>query len=302
MGNAAPVLDLSARLHNLPLDLLAIVEPTATIQGRLSADAKLGGTLDDPTGLVTVQATGLQPRKGTNRAFPPANLTGTVKLAGAAAQVDLRLAAARAVTLSVAGRAPLGQAGLLDLRVGGMVDLALLDPVLTAAGRRARGRVQLEAMVSGGIADPRVSGAINFADTEMQDYALGIRIDRIAGRATLDGTTVRIDRLHGRAGSGSIEWAGTIGVFAPEMPVDMTVTARNARILNSDRLTATLDAALNLHGEGTGVLTAEGQVDVREASIRIPERLPIDHRDVECQWHGAKARVEDYQHPGTAAG
>ena len=108
----------------------------------------------------------------------------------------------------------------------------------------------------------------------MQDYALGIRIARIAGRATLDGTTVRIDRLHGRAGSGSIEWAGTIGVFAPEMPVDMTVTARNARILNSDRLTATLDAALNLHGEGTGVLTAEDQVDVREASIRIPERFP----------------------------
>jgi len=276
-GRVSPALDLAASLR-APADIAAAFAPDLAADGTIQVDAKLAGTPSQPSGTVKVAANGVRLRAGPGRALPAAALAGTVQLGGAAARVDMRLTAGNAVQLAVTGQAPLG-AGALNLRAVGGVDLAVLDPVLTAAGRRARGRVQLDAGVTGTAAAPRVAGTATLAGGELQDFGQGVRITGLAASLRADGDSVRIVSLQGRAGPGTVAASGTIGVLAPGLPVDLMVTLRNAQPLASDRLTADLDADLTLRGPATGTLQggalqAAGTIVVRRAEIRIPERLP----------------------------
>ncbi len=271
-GRLSPTLDLTATLR-APADLARLASPELAADGTIAVDARLTGAPAQPAGTIKVTATGVRLRSGPGRAVPAANLTATAELAGSAARVDARLSAGPAVQLTVAGQAPLG-AGALDLRATGALDLVLLDPVLTAGGRRARGRVSLDAQVAGTVAAPRLSGTAQLTGGELQDFGQGVRITNVAASLRADGDTVRIASFTGKAGPGTIAVSGSVGVLAPGLPVDLTITLRNARPLASDRLSADLDADLTVRGPATGALQAAGSIVVQRAEIRIPERLP----------------------------
>ena len=134
-GRATPALNLTATLRGVTPDLAKPFAPSVDAAGDISADAHLTGTPAEPSGTVRLTATGVRMRTGPARSLPPANLTTTVQLQGKAAELDARLTAGRS-NLAVTGRAPLG-AGALALRATGGVDLAMLDPILAAQGRRA---------------------------------------------------------------------------------------------------------------------------------------------------------------------
>jgi len=271
-GRLSPTLDLTAMLQ-APADLARLASPELAADGTITMDARLTGTPAQPTGTVRVTASGVRLRSGPGRAVPAANLRATAQLAGGAARVDARLTAGPALQLTVTGQAPLG-AGALDLRTAGSLDLVLLDPVLTPGGRRARGRVTLDVGVAGTAAAPRISGTAQLAGGEIQDFGQGVRISNIAASLRADGDTIRIASLTGRAGPGTIAVSGSVGVMAPGLPIDLTVTMRNARPLASDRLSANLDADVTLRGQGAGALQAAGRIVIQTAEIRIPERLP----------------------------
>ncbi len=281
-GRLSPTLDLTATL-NAPADLARLASPELAAEGTVAVDARLTGTPAQPAGTIRVTAAGVRLRSGPGRSVPPANLAATAQLAGGAARIDARLSAGPRLQLAVNGQAPLG-AGALDLRATGALDLVLLDPVLTAGGRRVRGRVSLDAQVAGTVAAPRISGTAQLAGGELQDFGQGVHITDIAASLRAEGDTVRIASFTGKAGPGTVAASGSIGVLAPGLPVDLTVTMRNARPLASDRLTATLDADLTVRGQAMsqaggapqagGGLQAGGRILIRNAEIRIPERLP----------------------------
>ncbi len=271
-GRVTPALDLTVALRNVTADLARPFAPNVSADGVVAADARLTGTPARPEGTVKLTAAGLHMRNGPARALPPANLAATAQLAGISAQIDARLTAGT-TKLSVAGRAPIEPAGALGLRVTGGLDLAMLDPILSAQGRRVRGRVTLDAGVAGTMAAPEVNGTLQLAKGEVQDFAQGARVTNITALVRAEGRTVRLASLSGRAGPGVIAANGSVGLQAP-MPVDLTLTMRNAEPLASDRLTANLDADLTLRGQMAGALAAAGKVMVRRAEIRIPENLP----------------------------
>ena len=210
-------------------------------------------------------------RTGPARGLPPATITATVQLAGKAATVDARLAAGQS-NLAVRGRAPLG-AGALALQATGGVDLAMLDPILAAQGRRVRGQVALNAGVGGTTSAPQVNGTLTLAGGEVQDLGQGIRVTAIAATVQASGDTVRIASFTGQAGPGTITAGGTIGLTGA-MPVNVTLAMRNARPLASDLLTADLTADLAVRGELQGALAATGKIAIERATINIPEHLP----------------------------
>ena len=288
-GRLSPALDVTATLR-APADLLRLAAPGLAADGTVALDARLTGTPGRPTGTVKLTAAGVRLRTGPGRAFPPASLIATAQLAGAAARIDARLTAGPSVRLTVVGQAPLG-AGPLDLRATGSLDLQLLDPILTAGGRRARGRLALDAAVAGTVAAPRITGTAQLTGGEVQDFGQGVRIDNIAATIRADGDTVRIVSLTGRAGLGTVAATGTVGVLAPGLPVDLAVTLRNARPLQSDRLTADLDADLTIRGPATGDLLVGGRIVVQRAEIRIPERLPATIAVLDVRRPGDKPRV-----------
>ena len=68
--------------------------------------------------------------------------------------------------------------------------------------------------------------------------------------------------------------SGTVGVRAPGVPIDLSVTARKARPLSSDRLTVDLNADVTVRGRAMEQLAAAGTLHINRADIRIPEHLP----------------------------
>lgn len=271
-GRLTPALDITAALRNVTPDLARPFAPDLAADGVITADAKLTGAPAKPQGTVKLAAAGLRMRTGPGRSLPPANVTASAQLAGGSAQIDARLAAGSS-NLAVTGRAPLDTAGALGLRAAGTVDLALLDPILSAQGRRVRGRITLDAGVAGTVAAPQVNGTVQLANGEVQDFAQGAHITDIAALIRAEGQTIRIASLTAKAGPGTITASGSVGLQAP-MPVDLTLAMRNAEPLASDRLTANLDADLTLRGQVQGALAAGGKITIRRAEIHIPEHLP----------------------------
>ena len=188
--------------------------------------------------------------------MPPATITAEADLAGTDARIDARIIAGTS-RVNITGRAPLGTAGALNLRAGGTLDLALLDPIVAAGGRRVRGQVTLDTTITGTVAAPSVAGSARLAGGEVQDYASGLHLSDVAVRVEGNGATLRIAQFSAKAGQGTIGGSGSIGIMAPGLPVDLTITARNAQPLSSDLITATVDADLALRGEALGQLAVE---------------------------------------------
>ncbi|MBV9654648.1 MAG: translocation/assembly module TamB domain-containing protein [Acetobacteraceae bacterium] len=274
-GRISPALDLTAAIRNVTPDLAKVVVPDLSAEGTLQADAKLTGTTARPAGTVRIAANGLHMRTGPASSLPPATITANAELRGESADIDARLNAGRATTLTVTGRAPIQPAtGPLDLRAAGAFDLALLNPLLEAGGRRAQGRLTLDARIAGTVASPQISGNAQLANGEVQDFGLGARIRNINGLVQADGTTIRIARFDGQAGRGTLGLTGTVSPTAPGMPVDLRFVARDAEPLASDRLTVTLGADVTLRGEIENQLAAAGRVTISHAEIRVPEHMP----------------------------
>ena len=284
-GRLSPTLDATVALKASAADLpLPRADGQANpYQGQIALDAKLSGTAAAPTGTVRLNATGLRARTGPAQTLPPASLVATAQLAGGSARVDARIVAGSA-NLALNGQAPLG-AGALALRATGALDLALLDPILAAEARRARGRLSLDATITGTAAAPRVAGTAQLVDGEIQDFAQGARIDRIAATLRADGQTIRLVSLTGRAGPGTIAASGTIGLQPPNL--DLVITARNARPLASDTISADLDADLTVKGP-LAAPTAGGTIRIRRAELGIPSTLPASVAVLDVRRPGQK--------------
>jgi translocation and assembly module TamB len=220
--------------------------------------------------------------------MPAASITADATLAGTSARIDTKLSAGRN-TISVTGIAPLDPSGVLGLRATGAIDLATLNPILTANGERVVGHVALDAAVSGTIAAPRANGSLSLTGGEVQDFAQNVRITGMRALIEANGDTVRISRFSGQAGKGTISASGTLGLAAP-MPVDLAITARNATPLAGDQLTATLNSDITVRGALRGTLNIAGTVGVENANIQVPENLPTQVAVLDVRRPGQKPR------------
>jgi len=273
-GNVAPTLSLTASLRNVTPALAEKFVPGLHAAGVLTADAKLSGTTASPHGTLRLQATGLRLRSGPAASLPPASVAASVALQGDIATIDARADAGPRLHVAAAGTVPIKPGSAIALHATGGLDLALLNPVLNAGGRRATGAVALNANVAGTIAAPRIDGAITLARGEVQDFAQGVHITDIAARIAATGESVDIQSFSAKAGPGTLALTGSVGVLAPGLPVNLHFVAHDARPLASDLLTADLDADLSVQGDAAGTLQANGNIFVRKAEIDIPNALP----------------------------
>jgi translocation and assembly module TamB len=286
-GRLTPALDLTASLHNFTPDLAKPFDPALNATGTLAADARLTGTTAAPRGIIRLQASGLRLRSGPASSLPPGKIQVNVALTGGAAQIDAHIAAGPKLHLAANGTAPLGQ-GVLSIHTTGGFDVSLLNPVLNADGRRAAGNIALDATIEGTTAAPRIEGCITLGQGEIQDFVQGLRITDITAQITGTGNTATVQDFSGKAGPGTLNLTGTIGVTAPGIPVDLHFTASNARPLASDPLTAWLDADVAITGQALASLRVGGKVFLRRAEITIPNGLPPSLATLNVRYPGQK--------------
>ncbi len=273
-GRIAPTLALTAALHNVTPELARPFAPNLHARGTIAAEARLSGTTAAPLGTIRVTARDLHSTTSPLSALLPGNATLAINLAGTTARLAAQVDAGSKLTLAANGTAPLQAGGPLAIHATGTTDLSLLNPILGASGQRAAGTVAFDTTVAGTTAAPRLAGSLTLNRGELQDFAQGLHLTAIAAHLTAANDTLRIDSLTAQAGPGTLAAHGTVGILAPTIPVDLTLTARNARPLASDLLTATLDANLTLTGAARTALEAAGHILVRQADINIPNSLP----------------------------
>ncbi|QOF96325.1 translocation/assembly module TamB domain-containing protein [Novacetimonas hansenii] len=281
-GSLRPGLDLKADLTHITPALLRPLMPSLRAEGDISAQARLTGTLARPGGRITIRADGLKYHTDYTSSLAAANLDATAVLNGTVARVDASLNAGKQVSLNVQGNAPTGLNGALSLHAAGSIDLAAANAYLGAQARQAGGVVRMNVDVRGTPKVPLVSGTLDLADGTFHDYAQGVQLSAIRGSVLAQGNRLVIQSLSAGAGKGTITAAGSYGIFEPGHPIDLTVTARNARPLASDLITATLDANLNIKGQLASRINAGGDITLSRVDVNIPDSLPtsVAHLDV----------------------
>lgn len=289
-GRLTPVLDLDATATRLPLDLVQLVAPDLPLSGMLGAQIRLIGPLNAPAGSIRARASALRLREGAWRSLPPARFEVSATLRPTATEIDARAEIGSGASLNVRGRVDgtLLAPTALALRTDGLLDLALLDPLLTGRGSQARGQARLDAAVSGTPTAPRMDGRLTLADGSLWDRTLGLALNDIDGTLRLAGDTVRVERLTARAGRGALALEGSIGALAPGLPVDLRLVARDAQPLQLDLLDVAGDAEIRLQGRAAETLGATGSLRLSRVEIRLPERLPATVATLEVSERGRR--------------
>ena len=181
--------------HLLSDQLEARIESSGTLRasGRLAELSQAEATL---------QATALQFAAGDTALVSDAPLTITCRRGTCTlARVSLRGADS---TLSVAG--DFGSDGRLRLVIDGTGDLVLLE-LLGEPIESARGRYTINATVTHGAAGLSITGNLAF-DKVGIDAGLPVAVTRAQGRLSLDGTSIFINELSGRVGTGTFRVTG----------------------------------------------------------------------------------------------
>ena len=273
-GSVSPKLLLTASIHHITTALAKPFAPTLRATGTIDVDARLTGTTAHPGGEVRLDADQLHLATGPAASLPPATLTATARLANDIARLDAHLGAGPKIQLRVAGDVPIHADGRLAVAANGTIDLAIANPILEAQGRHLTGQVALDARATGTTAHPSLAGTVTLANGDIQDYAQGAHLTRMAASIALAGQTVRIDRFFAQAGTGTITAHGSVGALAPGLPVDLHLAMDNASPISSDLLSATLNADLALTGHASGDMRAAGHLGIDRADINIPSGLP----------------------------
>jgi len=278
--------DLRATLSALPLAAItAFAAPDLAAQGTIGAEVRVTGPVADPSARFRVEATGLGVAIEAARGLPPARLVLEGTAGARAAEVRLDASAGQVLRANGTARLPggFGTAAPIDARIEASADLgALAAPILAAGAQRVTGRVTVNATAMGTLGVPRLGGRATLADGSFRDLVQGLTLTNITAALAADGERVTIERFEARTpGGGTLGAGGTLSPLAPGLPAEVTLTARNARPVRSDLVSAVFDADLRLAGRLLEQARLDGRVVLNRVDVTVPERLPPSVRTLE---------------------
>ena len=265
--------DLRATLAGVNLAAFAALVPDLTPAGTVTGEARVTGPVSAPEVAATLRGTGL--RAVAPRGLPPAEARIELRRAGTGAvtaSAEARIGTAQ--RLAATARFPRGPGATqpLEATLDGTLDLGPLSaPFLAAGADRIGGQMVLALRAGGTLADPVLGGEARLARGQYRNGVLGVAVTDLAGTLRPEGRRLRADIAGRTPGDGRLALTGTIEPLAPNLPVDLTLTATGAQPVASDLLRVTLDAALRLAGTLGGGATLSGPVTIRRAELRIPD-------------------------------
>lgn len=278
--------DLRATLAALPVAAIAaLAAPDLAAEGVIGAEIRITGPTADPAARFRLEATGLRVADPAARGLPVARLLVEGTAGARAAEARLDATAGQVLRANGTLRLPGGFAGTAPLgaRLDATADLgAIAAPLLAGGAQRVTGRLALQAEAAGTLGAPRLAGRATLAEGSFRDLAQGVTLTNIAAALRAEGERVLIERFEARTpGGGTLSAQGALSPFAPGLPAEVTVTARNARPLRSDLVTSLFDADLRLDGQLLEESRLAGRILLKRVDVTVPERLPPGVRRLE---------------------
>ena len=273
------VTGLQARLDRLDLGFLSAFAPGLGLSGQAtgSLDYRQAGNAV-PNADVRVTVNRFQ-RAGLAAISEPVDIVFAGKLSGAGG--DARALIKRGPTvvgrlLATAG--PLGGGAawsqrLLNAPLRGGIRYngpsAVLFSLAALPNQSLAGPIAVAADFSGRVSEPRLNGLIRADNLTYDNETYGTRLSRmqLAGRFTND--RLDITQLNARAGDGTVQAQGSIGLAADAgFPIDIRARLNNARLAKSDALSATTTGTIHLtNGKNGGLI--EGDLTIPQARYQI---------------------------------
>jgi len=270
---------LDAALSRMPLGILDVINEDIGLGGVASGsavyDAPRGGL---PSGSLQLRVRGLS-RAGLALGSKPVD-------AGINAVLDSNKAAVRAIAAS--GGAVIGQAqALLTPLRGDSLSQRLNGAPLRAqvryrgdAGTLWRlsgvelfslsGPVQINADLSGTLADPQIRGTVSADGASLQSPVTGMALSGLAAQGTFNASRLELTRIAARTrGNGSLAGTGTFS-FSSERGIGMAIKAQldHAIVLDRDDIGATVSGPIAIESDGAGGLIS-GDFDVLSSRFTL---------------------------------
>lgn len=266
--------DLQVELAALPLSLVDAVAPGTGLEGTAQAKVQVRGALAAPRIDATFGVAGLRLRRPDAALVPPLSIQGSGTMSGNQASVDARLSAGGGTNLTVKGKAAIPRgagAPSGSATIAGALDVAPFSPLLGNDLRNVTGTLRPNLTVDVSGARISGSGTIDFVNGAVALPESGLRLSGGAGRFVLQGDSLQIQRLAFQTGrNGTLSATGTIRLDAQQgvMP-DISVTSRNALLVNRPDLIAAVSTNLKVTGAtGTGI-DISGPITIDRAEISI---------------------------------
>ena len=138
------------------------------------------------------------------------------------------------------------------------------------ASQQLSGPIGVAADFSGRVADPQLTGIVRANNLTFVDETYGTRITSLALRGRFTSSRLEIERLAGKAGSGTIEGQGSVGFAAAAgYPMDVRLTLRDAQLARSDSIGATISGTVAItNSRAAGALIA-GDLQLPELRYQI---------------------------------
>ncbi len=138
------------------------------------------------------------------------------------------------------------------------------------ADQHLSGPIGIAADFSGRVQNPQFTGVIRSKTLRFEDETLGTRITDIAMQGRFSSSTLEIQQLSGRAGSGSISGQGRVDLSANAgFPIDIRLALANAQLARSDSIAATVSGNIAITNNRQSGARISGNLELPEARYQI---------------------------------
>ncbi|MEA3029371.1 MAG: translocation and assembly module TamB [Sphingomonadales bacterium] len=161
-------------------------------------------------------------------------------------------------------------------------------------GHHLSGPIGIAADFSGRVQAPQFTGIVRANNLVYQNETYGTRITNLAVDGRFSAAQLEIVRLAGRAGRGTVEGHGTIGLAASAgFPINLELQFQNAQLARSDDLSGTATGNLAIVNDRSGA-SISGTLELGEARYQIVRQAAAEVP----QLAGVRRRGQPLRTPG----
>ncbi|MFS8045390.1 translocation/assembly module TamB domain-containing protein [Rhizobium sp. BR 314] len=293
-GKAGQMLNIDAKIANLPASLANAFAPTLAAEGVISGTASVTGKATSP--IVTFQTnwSGAATSQTKSAGLAPLGIKADGKFADNVVTINTNLTGQSGLALNGGGTVAIAGSKAMALKFSGNLPFDALAGQLAAQGLVMTGTARIDMQIGGTTASPAITGSISTDGAKLVDVRRNLTLSGLAIAVTLDGKQAVISRLSGNlASGGSISGSGTVGI-APDsgFPADIQVKFNDATYVDGTLVAATVNGTLAVKGPLMTAPVLTGNLRINKASITVPEKLPASLSEINIKHKNASAAVK----------
>ncbi|MGL6181522.1 MAG: translocation/assembly module TamB domain-containing protein, partial [Aestuariivirga sp.] len=269
-GRLLPDLKATVTVQSLPLAAFAGLGGKPGLQGTLSGEAVLTGSLSAPEGSFKLSGAGLSTETLKQLGVRPMSASANGTISGGTLRAALKADAGKQLSVTGNGTVDL-RTSRIDMELKGRTGPALFADRLARSGVRAQGDVGFDLRLSGALDRPDINGQITLRKGVLGDAAGRFTLRDAAGSADVSNRVVRITSLSGVTGrNGRATVTGTIALDAG-LTASLDARVENGMYTDGSFVTARYDARLKITGPLLRAPLATGEIDLRGTKITLSE-------------------------------